>query len=181
MQRCQVNFPKFARFFLDYFGEMTDNKNMKDRLVQLRKSLGLTQGEFGEMINLTDPMISLYESGKRIPNDRVIQLICTTFNVREEWLREGKGEMMDEEALLSDYERRLLALFRRLSPGAQKAFIEYVEKLVALATDDAVLCGKALEALKQAPGGMTQPLEAPQGDKGQESTEINPIHNKKRG
>jgi transcriptional regulator with XRE-family HTH domain len=161
---------------------MTDNKNMKDRLVRLRKSLDLTQGEFGKMINLTDPMISLYESGKRTPNDRVIQLICTTFNIREEWLRDGKGEMRDEEAQLSDYEKRLLELFRRLSPGAQEAFIEYVEKLVALATNEAVLCGEAPEALKQAPGGTTQPLEAPQEAKGQESTNgVNPIHDKKRG
>jgi transcriptional regulator with XRE-family HTH domain len=162
---------------------MTDNKNMKYRLVQLRKSLGLTQGEFGRMVNLTDPMISLYESGKRIPNNRVIQLICTTFNIREEWLREGKGRMKDEEAQLSDYEKRLLALFRRLSPGAQEAFIEYVEKLVALATNEAVLCGEALEALKQPLRGTTRPPEAPQEAKRHESTGkgANPIHGKKRG
>jgi transcriptional regulator with XRE-family HTH domain len=124
---------------------------MKDRLVQLRKDLGLTQGEFGKMVNLTDPMISLYESGKRTPNDRIIQLICTTFNIREKWLREGKGEMRDEEAQLSDYEKRLLELFRRLSPGAQKAYLEYVEKI------------EALEALKHPPEGTTPPLETPQG------------------
>jgi transcriptional regulator with XRE-family HTH domain len=138
---------------------------MKDRLVQLRKNLGLTQGEFGKMVNLTDPMISLYESGKRAPNDRVIQLICTTFNVREAWLREGTGEMMDNEALLSERERRLLELFRRLSPKAQEMIVEYVEKLLA---DERALRGESWEAPKQSPGGTTQPLEAPQGDEGQD-------------
>jgi transcriptional regulator with XRE-family HTH domain len=139
---------------------------MKDRLVQLRKSLGLTQGEFGKMVNLTDPMISLYESGKRIPNDRVIQLICTTFNIREEWLREGKGEMIDDEALLSEKEKRLLALFEKLSQTAQEMLIAYAKKL---RSDEQALRGEA--------------PEAPQEGKPKKATKkrINPVHNKDMG
>ena len=113
---------------------------MKDRLIQLRKNLGLTQRDLGKAVNLTDPMISLYESGRRIPNNLIIQLICTTFGVREEWLREGEGEMMDEEALLADWETRLLEQFRRLSPRAQELLIEYVEKLLS---DERALRGEA--------------------------------------
>jgi transcriptional regulator with XRE-family HTH domain len=156
---------------------------MRERLKKLRKTLGLTQGEFGKKIGMSDVAISYMESGRTALSEQNIRLICLTFGARAEWLRDGTGDMMDEEAQLSDYEKRLLGLFRRLSPGAQEAFVEYVEKLVALATDDAVLCGKVLEALKQAPGGTTTPIEAPQRGEGQEGTEtgINPVHNKDMG
>jgi transcriptional regulator with XRE-family HTH domain len=157
---------------------------MNERVTEIRKAKGLNQTDFAQKIGITQASLSLIELGKSKLTEANIRLICLSFGVREEWLREGKGEMMDEEAQLSDYEKRLLELFRRLSPGAQKAFLEYVEKLVALATDDAVLCGEALEALKQAPGGTTQPPEALQEAKGEEETTettVNPIHNKDRG
>jgi transcriptional regulator with XRE-family HTH domain len=144
---------------------------MKQRLKELRKYLKLTQGEFAEKIGMTDASMSHMESGRTALSEQNIKLICLTFGVREEWLRGGKGEMFDDEAQLSEWERRLLVLFRKLSPGAQEAFIDYVEKLVALATNEAVLGKEVLAALKQAPGGATQPLEAPQEAKGQESTD----------
>jgi hypothetical protein len=47
---------------------------------------------------------------------------------------------MDEEALLTDREKRLLKLFRQLSATAQRMLIEYAEKL---RSDEAVLRGVA--------------------------------------
>jgi transcriptional regulator with XRE-family HTH domain len=158
-------------------------KEVNSRIMAIRAHLGLSQSKFAQRIGVTSQLINKIEANKAKLTEVNIHVICLTFGVREEWLREGKGEMMDEEAQLSDYEKRLLKLFRRLSPSAQEAFIEYVEKLVALATNEAVLCGEALKALKQAPGGTTRPLEAPQEAEREESTrkEANPIHHKKRG
>ena len=80
---------------------------------------------------MTNSAISAIELGKAPLTEQNIRLICLTFDVNEEWLREGRGEMMDEEALLSDRERRLLDNFRRLTPRACKMLIEYAEKLVS--------------------------------------------------
>jgi hypothetical protein len=74
-----------------------------------------------------------------------------TFKVNEEWLREGTGDMMDDEVSLSDYEKRLLELFNELTPLARKMLIEYAEKLVA---DEKGLRGETPESIKQAPGDM---------------------------
>ena len=113
---------------------------MKDRLKELRKSLGLTQGEFGEKIGMTDASISHMEAGRTAINNQNVNLICLTFGVRQEWFRTGSGEMMEPEANFSDYEKRLLEFFRRLSPKARRMLIEYAEKL---ADDEAALRGDA--------------------------------------
>jgi transcriptional regulator with XRE-family HTH domain len=157
---------------------------MKERLKKFRKTLGLTQGEFGKKIGMSDVAISYMESGRTALSEQNIRLICLTFGVREEWLREGKGEMLDDEALLSERERRLMELFRRLSPKAQQMIIEYAEKLLAdeqAIRRDAAETSFPKDASQNAPGGATQPLEASQEAQGQEESTPNPIHDKRRG
>ena len=104
---------------------------MKDRLRQLRKELGLTQREFSEKIGIKPNTFSQYESGRNEPIDAVLQLSCEKFNVREEWLRNGSGEMFvqrdpfDEVYKMvndmlwdesSELKRRLVTAILRLSP-----------------------------------------------------------------
>lgn len=66
---------------------------MNERLRKLRKALNMSQTAFGKRVGLKQSTITGYETGKRIPLDSVILLICKEFNVNEEWLRSGKGEM----------------------------------------------------------------------------------------
>jgi len=101
------------------------------RISELREKLDLNQTEFAKKIGVTSQFVSTIESGKSKFTEANIRLICLTFGVNEEWLREGKGEMLDEEAVLSDYDKRLLTFFSELSPQARKMLIEYAEKLVS--------------------------------------------------
>lgn len=66
---------------------------MKDRLKKIRKNSGLTQVEFGSRISVKGNTITGYETGIRMPSDAVIFSICREFNINEEWLRNGTGEM----------------------------------------------------------------------------------------
>lgn len=63
------------------------------RIKELRKSLALTQAEFGERIGLKASAIGLYESNSRNITDRNISFICSFFQVNERWLRVGEGKM----------------------------------------------------------------------------------------
>ncbi len=65
---------------------------MKDRVKQLRKSLGLTQSELGDRLGVSRDAIAGYERGVNIP-EPTIKLICREFNVDYFWLTEGTGEM----------------------------------------------------------------------------------------
>lgn len=66
---------------------------MNKRIRKLRKVLDLTQAEFAEKIGSTANVLTHYETGRRNPSRSVINNICKTFHVSEEWLREGTGEM----------------------------------------------------------------------------------------
>ena len=66
---------------------------MKDRIKKIRKEVKLTQVQFGEKIGVKGNTVTNYESGLRTPTDAVIKSICREFNVDENWLRTGEGEM----------------------------------------------------------------------------------------
>ncbi len=66
---------------------------MKDRIKKLRKELDMTQQEFADKLGVSRNNIASYETGKSKLGDTAISLICTKFNVNEQWLREGTGDM----------------------------------------------------------------------------------------
>lgn len=69
---------------------------MNERIKELRRALNLTQQEFADKLNIKRGAIANYEVGRNEPIDAVISLICREFNVNEEWLRNGTGEMFVE-------------------------------------------------------------------------------------
>lgn len=115
---------------------------MKERLKQLRIEKGLTQQEFADKIGIQRSTYAKYEIGRNEPIDAVIKLICDTFHVNEEWLRNGTGEMFIEigrdeeimrmvEATLTDesaeMKRRLVAAILRLSPEQIRVGLEWIK------------------------------------------------------
>ncbi len=56
------------------------------RLKILRTENKLTQLEFGKLFNLAESTISLYESGKRIPENETLFKISQHFNVTVDWI-----------------------------------------------------------------------------------------------
>ena len=86
-------------------------KGMYTRISLIRKNAGMTQDKLAEVLGLTKNFISLIETGKRDPSDRTIKDICREFNVNEEWLRTGKGEMfldVSREMEIAKFTKNLL-------------------------------------------------------------------------
>lgn len=67
--------------------------DLKDRLSQVRDTLGLTLKEMGEKISTSPGHLSDMEHGRKGISGRTIDLICMRFNVRKDWLVNGTGEM----------------------------------------------------------------------------------------
>lgn len=78
---------------------------MNNRIKEIRIASSMTQQEFADALAIPRSNIAGYEKGIRNPSDAVIALICREFNVSEEWLRTGNGEMhipMSREEEIAD-------------------------------------------------------------------------------
>lgn len=73
-----------------------DKTHLGQRLKAVRLSLEMTQKEFGEELGVRQNTIAVIESGKRNTSDQLILSVCRDFNINEEWLRTGQGEMYSE-------------------------------------------------------------------------------------
>ena len=69
---------------------------MKKQLKELRQYLKKTQTDFGLLCGKSRDTISNYELGRVAPDESFIKLICMKFNVNENWLRTGQGDMFIE-------------------------------------------------------------------------------------
>ncbi len=113
------------------------------RVKAVRKELGMTLDAFGKRVGVTKTAISNIENGARCLTDQMLLSICREFNVNEQWLRSGEGDMFlrlsrnDEIAayvarVMKDenayYQQKMLLFFSRLSP-------EMLRKLEEVAKD----------------------------------------------
>lgn len=118
---------------------------MKNRISSVVEKSGLTKTAFAKKINVSQGLVSQICSGTTTPSDRTISDICRIFSVREEWLRDGTGEMYmpkpedDDEyinALLADQDDPVYAIIKAtlktyldLSPEDQKALREFAAQV----------------------------------------------------
>lgn len=125
---------------------------MNTRIKEVREAKGLSQADFAEMLNLKRNSISLIEVGKRNPSDRTIVDICNTFNVSEEWLRTGEGEMFVETPSstmdqlkkgfnLDDFSYNLVYQYLKLDADQRQAVRDFFYNVVESGSMDEDLFG----------------------------------------
>ena len=108
---------------------------MKNRIKELRESLGKSQSELAKDLGLSRNYISLVENGNRNLSEQSQKVLCTLYNVNEEWLKSGTGEMFcqidknDEISKLfgevikeddGDFKRRLVNALAKLDDDGWK-------------------------------------------------------------
>lgn len=113
---------------------------MKQRIRQIRKSLGLTQSEFGQKIGVAGNTVTGWENGIRIPKEQTLISISREFRVNINWLKTGQGEMflpvsggtldgLAEEYGLGELEKELVAEFLKLSSADRKELVTLLRRL----------------------------------------------------
>ena len=103
---------------------------IRDRLKELRTTLGITQVKFAERIAISTSYISEVESGIKEINERVLRLILAEFNASEKWMRTGEGSMFNENvsAFVSEANR----IFESLDQQFQESTLQLLEVMAAL-------------------------------------------------
>lgn len=112
---------------------MENNENISFglRIRELRKTLEMTQNDFAIRIGLTQNTITKYETGLRSPSNQIVISICREFNVNEDWLRTGNGDMfnpMSEDEELDLYIGRI--------SGSEDKFKKNLLKVLCKLTED---------------------------------------------
>ena len=118
-----------------------------ERVKEVRSSAGLTLEKFGERIGLKKAGLSQIETGRNGLTDQVARAIAREFNVSEEWLKTGEGEMRTATVSgaaaeiaarlgLGPWATQALERFIALGPEEQRAFLETLEKLLGPAGAD---------------------------------------------
>ena len=102
---------------------------MGERVKELRKALGLSGEKFGEKIGLKRNSLSQIETGKNNLSEQNILAICREFNVNEEWLRSGTGEMFKDMTLDEEIISFIGDIQWDASNTFKKRFISAIAKL----------------------------------------------------
>lgn len=102
---------------------------MNERIKQLRSALGKTQQEFADAINVKRNTVATYEMGRSEPSASAISLICTKFNVNEDWLRTGNGDMFVKQSRDEELAEFIGRLQFEDGGSFKKRFISMLSKL----------------------------------------------------
>ena len=113
---------------------------LNKRVKELRAALKLSAEKFGSRVGVTRSAISRIENGVVNVTEQMILAICREFNVNEEWLRSGKGDMFltfteDEfskaAATLSNdaFVRSLIVEYWKLDETSKKLFRNFIHNL----------------------------------------------------
>lgn len=111
---------------------------INERLKTIRESLKLTQREFSSKINIGQSTLTQLENGQRSIKDIHISQVCSTFNVNENWFRNGEGDMFNAEISLDDFARMnniseleldIIRVYMRLDQETRNKFISEMSKV----------------------------------------------------
>ena len=116
---------------------------MSDRISAIIREKNLTKSAFAKKINVSQPFVTQLTSGDSSPSDRTISDICREFDINEEWLRTGEGEMfrpLTRSEVIADFAADLIkdepdSFRRRLVEALAKLGPEEWEILEKIAKD----------------------------------------------
>lgn len=102
---------------------------MNERIRELRKYLGLTLEKFGDPIGVKKSTLSSMENGASGVTTQMIKSICREYNVNEEWLVNGTGEMFSEVDREDQIMRWAASVLKEDSSSFRKRFVAMLSSL----------------------------------------------------
>ena len=115
---------------------------MDTRIKELRKSLKLSQTDFGKHLGVSRDVINNIENKRVAPTEPIIKLLISEYNVNRAWLETGEGNMFNDlsrDAEIAEYIGSVLAdeedsFQKRLISALSKMTVEEWEVLEKLVT-----------------------------------------------
>lgn len=125
---------------------------MRIRIKEIRLNRGFSQEEFGKRLGVTKSTISNIETGRFNLTDSMVKLICKEFNVDENWLRTGEGNMEPTVSQAEAYRRAadavatgshemdrivrgIITYYGNMDDDCKSLFLDYLQKVSSLVSD----------------------------------------------
>ena len=129
---------------------------MNERIKKLRKTLDLTQQEFADRLGVKRNTVGQWECGINNVTDATIVFLCKEFNVNEEWLRTGEGDMFLPADRNADIARLTKQLLNEESDSFKNRLISILSNLTGeeckfLEEKARELCGLDEDTNKESP------------------------------
>ena len=102
------------------------------RICKIRTTLGLSQVKFSSIIALSSSYIAGVETGRIPVNERLIKLVCASFNANESWIRYGEGAIFSETMPDDSRFKNLVNLVKGLPPKYQDFLFNVLDMLLKL-------------------------------------------------
>ena len=102
------------------------------RIRKIRTALGLSQVKFSSIVALSSGYIAGIETGRIPVNERLIKLVCSSFNANEAWLRYGEGNIFSEIMPDDNRFKNLVNLVRGLPPKYQDFLFNVLDMLLKM-------------------------------------------------
>lgn len=100
---------------------------MNERIIQLRKFLQLNQKQFAEKIGLSQTGLSGIETGYSSITKQTLITICNVFNVNENWLKNGQGNMFNN---IDKAFNEFFEIYNKLSKPLQEFLLTIAKELL---------------------------------------------------
>lgn len=104
---------------------------MNERIKQLRKALNKKQGDFAAALAISQGHLSDVENGRKEVSDRIVSICSLKFNVNEDWLRTGSGDMFNPVSEDEELDRYIGCI-----SGSEDKFRKNLLKALCKLTDD---------------------------------------------
>lgn len=118
---------------------------MKDRIIEVRKYLGLNQTELAEKLGVTRSTVCAWESGRNNPSDSLIKFLCEKFGINKEWLLSGIGMMVKEPD--SDF----IVMSAKIEQEGSEFVKELTKTLWALDENELMIIKSIIDKIKNNP------------------------------
>lgn len=111
---------------------------MNNRIKLVRETLKdsngkkLSQTRFAEEMHVTRDMVATYESGRVEPAPLFISSLCDKYNINEDWLRTGEGEMFNPKTRAQE----VAEITKPLLKGEDDSFIIRVIRALSRLTPE---------------------------------------------
>jgi len=103
---------------------------VNERIKEIRKSLNLTQAEFGRKIGIIQGHLTGIESGKKNATKKTRIVICAVYGVSKNWLETGSGEMFVQNP--NRKTKKIVNIFSELNFDFQDSMLMLLENLLKL-------------------------------------------------